>query len=109
MKAQGLLIILIIGLSSQHSYAWDAKVTRILQHGDTAAVYLSPDPGKQSCETGSPYILIADDSVAAKQRFSMLLTAMTAGLGITGHDDECSSAIWGISRPTIRRLYLNAN
>lgn len=101
-----LLMLFLTVAVSINSNAWEAKVTNILQHGNYAAISLSPDPGVGNCTAGSPYILVVDDTPAGKQRFSMLLTALTADKTISGYADECASAIWGVSRPTIRRLNL---
>ncbi len=95
-------------LFTMHVSAWEAKVTNILQHGSTTAISLSPDPGKGNCEYGSPYILIVDSTPASQQKFSMLLTALSTGNKVSGYLDECSTAIWGKSRPTIRRLNLTS-
>ena len=104
MSSLSLLLI------AQVSHGWEAYVTAILQHGNNAAITLSPDPGIGNCEYGSPYILIVDDTPAAQQRFSLLLTALASGKKISGYQDECSSAIWGQSRPTVRRIRLtNSN
>jgi|GEM_PF-6200833 len=104
MKKLSLSVAML--LSSVSANAWEANVTDILQHGDVAAITLSPDPGKGNCSYGSPYILIVDGSPASEQRFSMLLTALTTGKKVRGYTDACSTAIWGQSRPTIRRLGL---
>lgn len=93
-------------------FAWDkpAVVTNILQHRDWVAVYLSPDPGKGSCDHGSPYLIKTDGSAASEQLFSMVLVSLTTGKKIDGyHGDPCNSAIWGVSRPTIERLHLKVN
>lgn len=86
--------------------AWEANVVDILQHGTRVAVTLNPDPGIGKCEYGSPYILIVDESPAAQQRFSIILSALISGKKVRGYADECSTAIWGKSRPTLRRLGL---
>ena len=84
--------------------AWEANVVDILQHGDYAAISLSPDPGKGNCDVGSPYLLVVDETPAAQQKFSMLLTALASGKKVRGYADPCATAIWGASRPTINRL-----
>jgi hypothetical protein len=99
----GMLVI------SSLSFSWEAKVTKILQHRNVVAVYLEPNPGKGICEYGQPYILLADGEAGNNQKFSMLLTALTAGKTITGYEDACSTEIWGQSRPTISRLIINAD
>lgn len=101
-----LFISILILVFSTTVGAWEAHVTDILQHGNVAAITLSPDPGKGNCSVGSPYILVVDGTPAAQRRFSMLLAALTTGKKIRGYVDECTTAIWGISRPTIRRLSL---
>jgi hypothetical protein len=88
--------------------AWDAKVTNVLQHGTQVAIYLSPDPGPLSCTTGQPYLINVDDTVASKQRFAMVMTALLTGQTISGYDDGCSNGIWAQSRPLVWRLSLNA-
>jgi hypothetical protein len=108
MKIKSLVLVFCT-LFSSYAFSWEAKVTNILQHGEYAAISLSPDPGVGNCEFGQPYILIVDDTAAAKQRFSMLLTALSTGNKVGGYADACSSAIWGQSRPTIRRLRLTTN
>ena len=103
-------LILITLLFASATSAWEAKVTKILQHGGTAAIYLEPNPGPLNCEVGQPYIVIVDETPASQQRFSMLLTALTAKMTVSGYTgDACSTSIWGQSRPTIRRLNLHAN
>lgn len=92
MKIKGLLLFAGLSISSL-TYAWEANVVDILQHGDVASISLSPDPGKGQCEVGSPYILIVDETPAAQQRFSLLLTALVSGNKIRGYSDACSSAI----------------
>jgi hypothetical protein len=103
-----VMILPLIFLSS-FSNAWEATVTNILQHGSYAAIDLSPDPGVGNCEYGSPYLLVVDGTPESNQRFSMLLTALVSGKKVAGYADECAAAIWGKSRPTIRRLNLRAN
>ena len=93
-------------LFANYVNAWEATVVDILQHDDVAAITLSPDPGPGNCDVGSPYILIVDGTPASEQRFSMLLTALVSGKKVKGYADACSTAIWGTSRPTIRRLRL---
>ena len=105
---KGILVLSILS-AANISYAWEANVTDILQHGTVAAISLSPDPGKGNCDVGSPYILIVDETPAAQQRFSMLLTALASGKKVRGYADACTTAIWGSSRPTIRRLGLKNN
>lgn len=95
-------------LTTTSAFAWEAKVTHVLQHGTMLAVYLSPDPGPGSCSVGQPYLIQVDDTIAAKQRFAMLMTAVATGQLISGYDDGCSSAIWGHSRPLVWRLQLAA-
>lgn len=109
MKKVGSLVCFMLMLVSQYSLSWEAKVVELLQHEGYVAVYLSPDPGIGNCEYGQPYLLPVDGTPAKNQRFSLMLTALTAGLTIRGHADECSSAIWGKSRPTIRRVSIIAN
>lgn len=94
---------------SSGAFAWEANVTEILQHDNVAAIYLSPDPGKGQCDYGQPYLLIVDGTPESNQKFSMLLTALTSGKKVGGYEDECSTAIWEQSRPTIRRLKIIAN
>jgi hypothetical protein len=106
MKSILTLLIVCAFLIASKANAWEAQVTNILQHGDVAAITLSPDPGKGKCEVGSPYLIHVDDTQASKQLFSMLLAALTTGNKIRGYEDPCSSAIWGASRPTIKRLNL---
>lgn len=65
------------------------------------AINLSPDPGKGNCDVGQPYILKLDDTQGSEQKFAMLLTALTANKKVSGYADECSTAIWGASRPVI--------
>ena len=89
--------------------AWEGQVTNILQHGDYVAITLSPDPGVGSCTVGSPYLMAVDETVESKQRFSMVLSALMSAKKIAGYDDGCATAIWGSSRPLIRRLNLRAN
>lgn len=101
-----IMFFVLSGLLSGYVNAWEAKVVDILQHGDYVAVTLSPDPGKGNCEAGSPYLLVVDNTPAAQQRFSMILTALASGKKIRGYADECSTAIWGVPRPTMRRLGL---
>lgn len=101
-------IFLLLGVLSHNVSAWGGKVTNILQHGNAVAVTISPDPGKGNCDAGSPYILTLDDTEASKQRFSMLLAALMSGKSISGYDDPCVSAIWGVSRPSIVRLNLSS-
>lgn len=104
-----IIYSIILLTFTHHASAWEAKVTDILQHGDVAAITLSPDPGPENCSVGSPYILIVDETPAAKQRFSILLSALTSGKTVRGFPDACSTAIWGTSRPTIRRLGIKAD
>lgn len=94
-------------LCANHCLAWEAEVTNVLQHGDYVAVYLNPDPGIGKCAAGQPYLLRADGTPGNEQKFSMLLVAMTTGRKISGYADSCSTAIWGVSRPTIERLHLS--
>ena len=103
------LFIFMSLLVSNSSFAWEAKVTNILQHGSYAAITLSPDPGVGNCSAGSPYLLVVDGSPESEQKFSMLLVALTTGKTVSGYADSCADAIWGVSRPTIRRLNLSAN
>ncbi len=104
-----LSISFLLFLFATNASAWDAKVTNILQHGGYAAISLSPNPGVGNCSAGSPYLLVVDDTPASQQRFSMLLAALMSGKSISGYADECATAIWGVSRPTIRRLNLSAD
>ncbi len=110
MKLLKCFLIFLVILFATNAGAWEpAKVTNILQHEKYAAIFLSPDPGKGNCEAGSPYLLLVDDTPDSKQKFSMLLTALTTGLKVSGHSDACVNAIWGKTRPSIRRLHLIAN
>jgi hypothetical protein len=106
MKQCALLVLSI--LVTQASHAWEAKVTNVLQHGTMIAIYLSPDPGPLSCSAGQPYLVQVDDTPAAKQRFAMLMIALTTGQTISGYDDGCNTGIWAVSRPLVWRIYLNA-
>jgi hypothetical protein len=94
-------------LTTTSAFAWQGKVTAVLQHGTMLAVYLSPDPGPGSCAVGQPYLIAVDDTIAAKQRFAMLMTAVATGQLVSGYDDGCSTAIWGHSRPLVWRLQLS--
>jgi hypothetical protein len=94
-------------LTSTTAFAWQGKVTNVLQHGTMLAIYLSPDPGPGSCSVGQPYLLDVDDTPAGKQRFAMLMLAIATGQTISGYDDGCSTGIWGQSRPKVWRLQLN--
>jgi hypothetical protein len=96
-------------LAMSGAQAWEANVTDILQHGTYVAIYLSPDPGVGSCQYGQPYLLAVDDTAAAKQRFSLIVTALATGHKIAGFDDGCETAIWAQSRPVIQRLMLRGN
>ena len=93
-------------LMASSAYAWEAKVTNVLQHGTQIAIYLSPDPGPGSCSVGQPYLVNVDETAAAKQRFAMLMTALVTGQTISGYDDGCSTGIWAVSRPLVWRLSL---
>ncbi len=106
MKKSALLILSMVVAHSAH--AWEAKVTNVLQHGTMIAIYLSPDPGPQSCSVGQPYLLQVDDTPAAKQRFAMVMMALVTGQTVSGYDDGCNTGIWAQSRPLVWRLYLNA-
>lgn len=108
MRFSSGLLFAVATSFSIYASAWEAKVTDILQHGTYAAIYLSPDPGPGNCEFGSPYLLVVDGTPEANQRFSMLLAALTTGNNVAGYADECATAIWGKSKPTIRRLRLKA-
>jgi len=105
MKRIALCVLAVFTTSA--AFAWQAKVTNVLQHGTMVAIYLSPDPGPGSCAVGQPYLLAVDDTAAAKQRFSMVMTAVITGQTISGYDDGCSTAIWGYSRPLLWRLQLD--
>lgn len=100
------IYLFILCLFSSQVNAWEADVVDILQHGDYVAVTLTPDPGVGNCEHGSPYLLIVDETPAAQQRFSIVLSALISGKKVRGYADECDNAIWGKSRPTLRRLSL---
>lgn len=102
-------LALIGALSASNAGAWEANVTDILQHYNYVAVYLSPDPGPNSCQYGSPYLLVVDDTPAGKQRFAMIMAALATGNKIAGYTDGCDTAIWAQSRPVIQRLVLRAN
>lgn len=91
------------------AFAWEARVTDILQHGTVVAVYLSPDPGVGSCSVGQPYLLTVNDTMESKQRFAMIMQALATGTKIAGYDDGCDSSIWAQSRPKIVRLVLRNN
>jgi hypothetical protein len=107
-RAKIPLILGVLGaMAPAAAQAWTARVTGIIQHGTQIAVYLSPDPGPLSCAVGQPYLMNVDDSAAAKQRFAMLMTALTTGQSIQGWDDGCNAGIWGQSRPHFWRLQLN--
>ena len=93
-------------LAVSSAQAWEATVTNVLQHGNMVAVYLSPDPGPLSCSYGQPYLTVVDDTPAAKQRFAMLLMALSTGQKISGYDDGCDTGIWAQSRPVFWRLSL---
>ena len=109
-----LFLLSIFSFFSVNVSAWEGKVTRILHHTSYAAIYLEalpdkPAPGNGSCEAGAPYLLKIDETIASKQRFSLLMTALVAGKSVRGYDDGCVQAIWAQERPVIKRLYLNAN
>src|SRR5690348_15673465 len=103
-----LIVLMLSTFVVQAAHAWEAKVTAVLQHGTTVAVYLSPDPGPGSCSVGQPYLLQVDDTPAAKQRFAMVLMASITGQLISGYDDGCDTSIWNQSRPLIWRLAVSA-
>jgi len=105
MKRIALCALAVLTTSS--AFAWQAKVTNVLQHGTMLAIYLSPDPGPGSCSVGQPYLLTVDDTPEGKQRFAMVMTAVVTGQTISGYDDGCNSSIWGHSRPFVWRLQLN--
>lgn len=109
MNVIKLFVIAVGVLMSTLTHAWEAKVTRILQHDDFVAVYLDPDPGPLNCATGQPYLLVVDGTPGSEQRFSMLLTAISGKMTVSGYADACNTAIWGNSRPTIERLNLVSN
>ena len=104
MKVIKIIFTISASMFATNALAWEAKVTKILHHHTVAAIYLSPDPGVGQCTHGQPYILTLDGSSASKERFSMLLAALTAGQTVGGYSDGCSTAIWGNSRPLITRL-----
>jgi len=95
-------------LAASSAQAWEAKVTAVLQHGTMLAIYLSPDPGPGSCSVGQPYLLAVDDTIASKQRFAMIMTAVATGQKVSGYDDGCNTGIWAQSRPYVWRLQLSA-
>jgi hypothetical protein len=102
------LVLLAVSMTlASVAGAWEGKVTNVLQHGTMVAIYLSPDPGPGSCSVGQPYLIQVDDTVAAKQRFAMVMTALVTGQTVSGYDDGCSTAIWAQSRPLVWRLSLN--
>ena len=104
------VIGVVLMLLAMDVMAWEAKISNILHHRTWIAVSLTPDPGKMSCDAGSPYLVEIKDTVAHQQLFSMLLAAQASGKTITGYDsDPCSAAIWGVSRPTIERLNLKTD
>ena len=105
MKKVLLLALGVFAASGAH--AWEGKVINVLQHGTMVAIYMSPDPGPGSCSVGQPYLIQVDETVASKQRFAMVMTALITGQSISGYDDGCSTAIWGQSRPLVWRLQLN--
>lgn len=108
MKMNKLLVLGALGmLAPLGAQAWEAKVTNVLQHGTQIAIYLSPDPGPMGCSVGQPYLINVDDSIASKQRFAMVMTALTTGQTVSGYDDGCSNGIWAQSRPLVWRLTLN--
>lgn len=109
MKIKRSLVLLIGILFTSAAGAWQANVTNILQHGTYVAVYLSPDPGPGTCQYGSPYLLVVDNTPESKQRFAMIMMALATGKKIGGYDDPCDTAIWAQSRPTIQRLHLLAD
>lgn len=109
MKTFNIFVICLGMFTSAMANAWEAKVTKILQHDDFTAIYLEPDPGPLSCEFGQPYLLAVDGTPGSEQRFSMLLTAMSTNMTVSGYADACNTAIWGNSRPTIERLNLVGN
>jgi len=106
MKRITLFALAILTTSS--AFAWEGKITNVLQHGTMIAIYLSPDPGPGSCSVGQPYLIAVDDTIAAKQRFSMVMTALVTGQTVSGYDDGCSTAIWAQSRPLVWRLTVSA-
>lgn len=103
-----ILVLSVLGmLAPIGAQAWEARITNVLQHGNQIAIYLSPDPGPMSCSIGQPYLINVDDSIASKQRFAMVMTALITGQTVSGYDDGCSSGIWAQSRPVIWRLTIN--
>ena len=100
---------LLLAVVSSSAFSWEAKITNILHHSDWVAVTLSPGPGPQNCEAGSPYLVKVDETAANQQLFSMLLSAQASGKTIGGYSDPCVNAIWGKTRPTIERLNLRTN
>ena len=104
------LMLLVLGvLVATSANAWQGKITNVLQHGTYVAIYLSPDPGPGSCSYGSPYLIQVDDTPAARQRFAMIMLAVATGQTVSGYDDGCDTAIWGVSRPLVWRLQVSAN
>ncbi|XOV78398.1 MAG: hypothetical protein ACFHVJ_15810 [Aestuariibacter sp.] len=103
---QRVITVIAFFFLTTNSFAWEAKVTSIMQHRNTVAVYLSPNPGAGRCDVGQPYLLPVVDSEEHRQKFAMILAAMTADMKVLGYDDGCDSAIWGKSRPKIERLMI---
>ncbi len=109
MKRKELWVLGLLGMFAPYcAQAWEAKVTNVLQHGNQVAIYLAPDPGALSCAVGQPYLLDVDDTPAAKQRFALIMLALSTGQLLTGWDDGCSTGIWAQSRPLMLRLRLAA-
>jgi len=104
-----LLSYLILAATAFSVAAQEATVTEIIQHRDSVAVFLEPDPGPQSCEFGSPYLLPVDGQTANDQKFSMLLAALASGKKVRVFSDSCGTAIYSQSRPVIERLSLLKN
>lgn len=109
MKLRNWVLVGLGAVAASSANAWEANVTDVLHHYNYVAVYLSPDPGPGSCQYGSPYLLVLDDTFASKQRFSMIMTALATGHKVAGYPDGCDTAIWAQSRPTILRLHLRGN
>ena len=107
MKPLKWLSLLTV-LFAANTLAEGSQVTQILQHNEVVAVYLNPDPGKANCDVGSPYILKVDGTEANRQRFNMVLTAMSTGSRLSFSAPGCSSAIWGHSRPQIGVTFMTA-
>lgn len=107
-----LLLMIAIVLSQPvvagESSGWgEITELNINKHGRVRIKFSKPIVNPDNCERTEFYIVESDDSVGAKQFFSAILAAHTAGKQVSFWISGCTPGKhWGFTRPMAYDIYM---